>query len=525
MAQGAAIGVAAAFGAPIGGVLFALEEASTYWSHALNWRTLVGSSIAAVLAKLVRSHFTEFSAAGFIEFPDAYADYAVWEILTFAMLAVVTGVLGGYFCILAGHLAKLRKHLFSLSSPTGSSRRARVGEVLLIMFVTSCITYWLPFLFGCETLDSHASGSALPRRVAGSSESQDGAGLYELGKKICPDGEYSDVFVFLMQPKEAAVKLLFSKEMGHGIEMNLPHLIACAAIIYALTLLTFGSAVPCGLFIPHILCGAILGRAFGETLLHAGFEVHAGVYALMGSTGMVCGFSRMTICLAMIFLEITSSMRLLVPLIVTILLSKTVADRLSFGINHVMIEQNKRLNMLEDELTEDRTMVLDRLNVHDVCTAEVVVLREREKTEHIVGLMMQSAFAGYPIVTGSNRLVGLVTRPVLTHALAQKLKDENGMDMSNEYINVRSLSDAPPEVTYWNRSVAHCYRHFKAAGLQHLCIINERNELLGILTRTDFAHLCHPGQEGVDYIKSVIARRHAAIAAGMMTSDGRIRST
>jgi H+/Cl- antiporter ClcA len=158
IAAGAGAGIAAAFGAPIGGVLFALEEAASHWSPQLIWRIFTSAMVATFTLALIRAggHSGDISLAGLLSSgtkislseskggvminPDGSAIVSVmdapvyvWELVLFLGLGAVGGMLGGVLNASYNLLAPMR--------PT--SRTMRLVEVLFLSLATSYTLFFL----------------------------------------------------------------------------------------------------------------------------------------------------------------------------------------------------------------------------------------------------------------------------------------------------------------------------------------------------------------------------------------------
>lgn len=111
---GAAAGVAAAFRAPVGGVLFALEEAASWWRSALLWRTFFTTAMVAVVLRALigycRSGYCGlFGEGGLIMFDVSkmVTTYSTPDLIVVLVLGIIGGLLGALYNFLLDRILRV----------------------------------------------------------------------------------------------------------------------------------------------------------------------------------------------------------------------------------------------------------------------------------------------------------------------------------------------------------------------------------------------------------------------------------
>ncbi|GLT44507.1 hypothetical protein SLA2020_183980 [Shorea laevis] len=506
---GAAAGVAAAFRAPVGGVLFALEEAASWWRSALLWRTFFTTAVVAmVLRTLIQICRTGkcglFGQGGLIMFDvnSANPTYGTPDLLAIVFLGIVGGVLGSLYNYLVG------KVLRSYSIINEKGPRFKILLVITISLLTSCCSYGLPWLSQCIPCPANQEDQC---PTVGRS------GNYKNFQ--CPPNHYNDLASLFLNTNDDAIRNLLNSRTS--TEFHLSTLLVFFTAIYCLGIITYGIAIPSGLFIPVILAGSSYGRLIG-TLLDPVSDLDVGRFALLGAASFLGGTMRMTVSVCIILLELTNDLLLLPLVMLVLLISKTVADCFNNGV-YDQIVRMKGLPYLEAHAEP----YMRNLVASDVVSGPLVTFSGVEKVGNILHALRKTGHNGFPVIdeppyTDAPELCGLVLRSHLlvllkgkkfskqkmmtgseimrrfkAHDFAKagsgkgpKLEDldikEEEMEM---YVDLHPVTNTSPYTVVETMSLAKAAVLFRGLGLRHLCVVPKkagRPPIVGILTRHDF---------------------------------------
>lgn len=313
LSASAAAGVSVAFGSPIGGVLFSLEEVSYYFPLKTLWRSFFCALVAAFVLRSINPFSNEHMVMFYVDYT---RPWILIELLPFALLGALGGIVGSMFIKFNVRWCYTRKSSILAQYP--------VTEVLAVALVTSFINYPNEFT-----------------RINSS----------ELIKLLFSPCGIADVSMLCDYQRNFTDKIdtpnrLYIAEAGPGVYKSLFFLTLALIFKFAMTIFTFGMAVPTGLFVPSLTMGAIMGRIVGVLMEQIAFNypdlwifqnacstgencMTPGLYAMVGAAAVLAGVTRMTVSLVVIMFELTGNADFIVPVMVAVMCSKWVGD--AFG--------------------------------------------------------------------------------------------------------------------------------------------------------------------------------------------------
>jgi len=218
IAAGASAGVAAAFGAPIGGALFAYEMSTpnTFWSFNLLWRNFFCSAVSTfslgILTSLWHGLPVTLSDASVLKFgimPEE-RPIPIYELVGAVILGLICGILGAILIRVQIWLIKLRKLTLKRSWQ-------KIVEVSLFAGLTATTFFMV----------SLSLNKCLPK-------SDPSFPFYHSAR--CSDREYSPVATLFFNTESGTIRSMLSK----AVSVNMYETTSFVMSWYLLFITTFG---------------------------------------------------------------------------------------------------------------------------------------------------------------------------------------------------------------------------------------------------------------------------------------------
>lgn len=374
-----AAGVAVAFGSPIGGVLFSLEEMAYNFPASTMWR----SFLCALAATVTLSFMNPFRTGKLVLFQVSYdRDWHYFEIIFYLIIGIFGGLYGAFVIKYNLQVQSFRRNYLA---------KHGVSEAVILACLTAFIGYANKFL----RIDMTETLEILFRECEGG-------------------GDYDNLCQTWAQWRMVNSLLL------------------ATVLRTVLVVISYGCKVPAGIFVPSMAIGATFGRMVGilvkalyNTFPHWSLFsacqpdvpcITPGTYAFLGAAAALAGVTRITVAVVVIMFELTGALTYILPTMIVVGITKGVADWFSHG---GISEQMIKFSGYPFLDKEDHSFGVP---VGDVMRADPQVLcAAGMQLSELESKLAEGTYKGFPLVLSESdaTLMGYVGKVELRYAIAK----------------------------------------------------------------------------------------------------------
>jgi chloride channel protein, CIC family len=181
------------------------------------------------------------------------------------------------------------------------------------------------------------------------------------------------------------------------------------------TSLTLGSGGSGGVFAPSLFIGVMLGSSFGSLIqsIFPAIPISPGAFALVGMGAVFAGAAQAPISAIMILFEMTGDYKIILPLMISCVISTLVVKKLSKDSIYTLKLTRRGVNILNSKKQD----LLEKILVYEAMYRKVVTVSEITTVRN-AGLMIKSTtHRGFPVMDETGRLTGIVTHIDINKAL------------------------------------------------------------------------------------------------------------
>lgn len=242
------------------------------------------------------------------------------------------------------------------------------------------------------------------------------------------------------------------------------------------TSITLGSGGSGGVFAPSLFMGAMLGVSFGSFVhdLFPNISASPGAYALVAMGGLVAGTTRAPITAMIIVFELTNDYHIILPLMITCIISTILSTRLSRESIYTLKLLHRNIGIKEG--TE--VNIMESLFVKDIMETKFDTISMTDNFRQVVNRIINGRGSIFPVIDASKHIKGILSINDIRDSLFERETLQNliiAADILNPNYDTLSPAD--------NCHIA--LEKMRRYDLEDIPIVEDKNsnQIIGVIRR------------------------------------------